>query len=227
MNPAWWYFGLLVELYLVFPILFRLLQRLGAPWFLVICALATVISRYVLLFGDPMNGHWVQGAFFGARLWEFAFGMVVGQSFAKRPEKSTKLLFSPITLIFGVAIYIAALYTYEIPIEYIVTDALAGTGLFIILTHVTRWMSRVRVVESAVAHVGAYSYGLYLLHQPYVIYIGERVRWMSFAGFLGLACILVPLLALGSIPLEQAVNRVTDLALARLRRPASSAAQPA
>src|SRR5512139_2668744 len=30
-NPAWWYFGLLLQLYLIFPVLFHLLQRLGMP----------------------------------------------------------------------------------------------------------------------------------------------------------------------------------------------------
>src|SRR5262249_44346159 len=72
INPAWWYFGLLVELYLVFPLLFRLLQKVGPPGFLVFCGAATFLSRYLLLTVLGANGYYVQGAFFGARLWEFA-----------------------------------------------------------------------------------------------------------------------------------------------------------
>jgi len=32
---------------------------------------------------------------------------------------------------------------------------------------------------SIIARIGVYSYGLYLLHQPYVIYLGERTRQLA------------------------------------------------
>src|SRR5207244_9501806 len=69
-NPAWWYFGLLLELYLVFPVLFRLLQKLGPVGFLVLCGAVTLTSRYLMLSVIPVNGCYVQCAFFGSRLWE-------------------------------------------------------------------------------------------------------------------------------------------------------------
>src|SRR6202008_2683766 len=70
-NPALWYFGLLLQLYLVFPLLFVVLERLGAARFLVVAAVVTVGARWVLLFAMPMDGRWVQGGFFACRLWEF------------------------------------------------------------------------------------------------------------------------------------------------------------
>ncbi|MBI3304162.1 MAG: acyltransferase family protein [Deltaproteobacteria bacterium] len=77
-NPALWYFGLLAQLYLVFPVLFRLLQKLGSAWFLILCGLVTLVSRYLLLNVLSAHGYYVQGAFFGSRLWEFAAGMALG-----------------------------------------------------------------------------------------------------------------------------------------------------
>lgn len=77
-NPALWYFGLLLELYLVFPLLFRGLQRLGVAPFLALAAIGTVATRYFLLCVYPVNGQWVQGSFFMGRLWEFALGMATG-----------------------------------------------------------------------------------------------------------------------------------------------------
>jgi peptidoglycan/LPS O-acetylase OafA/YrhL len=80
LTPAWWYFGLILELYLIFPLLFRLLQKAGVQWFLVICAAETVLCRYILLFNIFQTDGMVLSAFCGSRLWEFAFGMVVGST---------------------------------------------------------------------------------------------------------------------------------------------------
>src|SRR5438067_13466737 len=77
-NPALWYFGLLLQLYLVYPLPFRILQRLGVGAFLIIAAVVTFGCRYFLLCVMPVNGDVVQGAFFVPRLWEFAFGMAAG-----------------------------------------------------------------------------------------------------------------------------------------------------
>jgi peptidoglycan/LPS O-acetylase OafA/YrhL len=58
-----------------------------------------------------------------------------------------------------------------------------------------------------------FSYGLYLIHQPYVIYFGERMRWMSLYEFVVAACPIIALLAIFSARLEQYVNRLVNLVL--------------
>src|SRR5215470_3202906 len=136
INPAWWYFGLLVELYLVFPLLFRLLQKMGPTWFLVFCGAATLLSRYLLLMVLGAHGYYVQGAFFGARLWEFAAGMVLGWHYRRNQAAAQEWLFTGRTFFIGVLIYVLGLYSYNSMLLYTFTDALIGTGLFIILAHV-------------------------------------------------------------------------------------------
>lgn len=214
-NPAWWYFGMLLQLYLVFPILFRLLQKLGVGWFLVVCGGVTFLSRYLLLNVIPLHGYYVQGAFFGSRLWEFAFGMAVGWLFRQQPGWAEKRLFTGSTLLAGVMIYIMGLYSYGPLILYTATDALTGTGLFLILAHVARWSEALPRCGFTLARVGAFSYGLYLLHQPYVIYFGERMREFSLPVFVVLACAIITLLTLGAIPLERYVNQLVDRILDR------------
>jgi peptidoglycan/LPS O-acetylase OafA/YrhL len=209
-NPAWWYFGLLLELYLVFPLLFRLLQRLGPARFLVICGLATVVSRLLLLLVIPVHGYYVQGGFFGARLWEFALGMTLGLLYRRQPSRAEGRVFAGSTLLAGVVIYIAGLYSYATLLSYMLNDALIGTGLFIILAHLARSCETLPRLAITLAQVGAYSYGLYLLHQPYVIYLGERMRDLHEPVFFLLASACVALLTLGSIPVERAVNRLVE-----------------
>ncbi|HEV8717855.1 MAG TPA: acyltransferase, partial [Candidatus Binatia bacterium] len=214
-NPALWYFGLLLELYLVFPLLFRLLQKLGVTWFLVFCGLETLISRYVLLYVIPASGNYLQGAFFGTRLWEFAAGMALGLLYRRHRAVVEERLFNGWTLLSGAVIYVLGLYSYATMWSYSVTDAFIGTGLSIILAHLALWSGLLPPLERMLAYVGAFSYGLYLLHQPYVIYFGERMRTLSLPLFTVLACAIIAVLTLGAIPLERYVNQLTSRVLDR------------
>src|SRR5213596_697143 len=56
LNAAWWYFSMLIQFYLIFPLLFWAAQRLG-PWIflLVACALG-FFARYLMLVVYPQHG---------------------------------------------------------------------------------------------------------------------------------------------------------------------------
>jgi peptidoglycan/LPS O-acetylase OafA/YrhL len=64
-------------------------------------------------------------------------------------------------------------------------------------------------VGTAVMTVGASSYGLYLVHQPYVQYFGERMRSLDTVVFVVGAGGIIAILALGAMALERAVNGLT------------------
>ncbi len=209
-NPALWYFGLLLQLYFVFPVLFRLLQRLGVTGFLVLAAVATFGCRWWLLIGSPVDGSWVQGGFFLSRLWEFAFGMVLGWIYRRAPEAIDRRLFSASGLLAGALVYTAGLYTYGDLRSYIFSDALTGTGLFVILAHVARNAERLPALARPLFTVGMYSYGLYLLHQPYAIYFGVQLRVFTTPVFLVFAAAILCVLFLGSMAVERTVNRLTE-----------------
>jgi peptidoglycan/LPS O-acetylase OafA/YrhL len=218
INPAWWYFGLLLELYLVFPLLFRLLQKVGPLWFLVLCGAATLLSRYLLLFVIGAHGYYIQGAFFGARLWEFAAGMVLGWFYRRNQASAQEWLFTGRTFFVGVMIYLAGLYSYANMLTYILNDALIGTGLFIILAHMSVWADLLPRVGSTLAYVGAFSYGLYLLHQPYVLYFGERLRDFNMLAVSLIGCVIIAVITLCAIPLERHVNQLTNRVLDRKKQ---------
>jgi peptidoglycan/LPS O-acetylase OafA/YrhL len=214
-NPAWWYFGLLLQLYLVFPLLFRLLQKLGPVGFLALCGVVTFGSRYLLLLVLSTHGYYVQGAFFGSRLWEFAIGMVLGLLYRRFPREVEHRLFSFPTIMGGVGLYVLGLYSYATTQTYIVNDALIGTGLFILLAHIARWCELLPRFGALLAYVGAFSYGLYLLHQPYVLYFAERLRDMNEVLVSLLGCLIIGILTCLTIPLERYVNQLTNRILDR------------
>lgn len=239
MNPAWWFFGLLLQLYLVFPLLFRLLQRMGPVRFLILCAVVTLAARYALLNILRTHGHYIQGGVFLSRLWEFAIGMVLGMLYRRDPGAVERRLFSAGALLAGIVIYTLALYTYRNNIVYTFSDPLAGTGLFLILAQASLWISwlgnpglgntglgniGLGGVEAVLAYVGKYSYSLFLLHQPHVIYLGQRVHELSVPAFLVLCVVVLAVLATVSGWLEQILNRWTSRLLAYW--PTSARAQP-
>jgi peptidoglycan/LPS O-acetylase OafA/YrhL len=214
LVPAWWYFGLILELYLIFPLLFRLLQKAGPGWFLLICAAETILCRYILLFNIYRTDGMVITAFCGSRLWEFAFGMVMGLAYWQNRTWVDERLFNARTMIAGVAIYTAGLYCFYSTFTYIFMDALVGTGLFVILAQLS-WHSRRLVrVEAALAYVGVYSYGLYLIHQPYATNFGDRLRWMNMLEFVVIAAAIITVITLASAYLERWANAVTNRILA-------------
>jgi len=172
LVPAWWYFGLLIQLYVVFPFLFRLMQKLGPAQYLVLSILATIAVRFLLVDVLHANSDYAQGAFFmggsGVR-----HGMVLACYYGEHPGLVEERLFAGKTLVAGIVIYVLGVYSYQPVFFHVFTDGFIGTGLTIILAQCARWVDRLLLVRSALVNVGAYSYGIYLLHQPYVLYFGN------------------------------------------------------
>jgi peptidoglycan/LPS O-acetylase OafA/YrhL len=212
-NPALWYFGLLLQLYLVYPLLFLALQRLGVPRFLLLAAVVTFGARWALVLAVPVNGEWVQGGFFACRLWEFALGMAAGTLWRRRPAAIDAAVLSRRGFLAGGVLYALGLCSYGALWSYVFTDALIGTGLTVVLAGVARAIGRLPWVGAAAIAVGASSYGLYLVHQPYVLYFGARMRSLDTAAFLVGAGPIIAILVLGAMMLERGVNALTTRAL--------------
>jgi peptidoglycan/LPS O-acetylase OafA/YrhL len=58
--------------------------------------------------------------------------------------------------------------------------------------------------------VGAYSYGIFLVHQPYVIWVGMRIREQPVWMFLLIAAAVLVATSLWGIALEKATNAVVQ-----------------
>src|SRR5437762_9955850 len=61
LNAASWYFSMLIQFYLIFPLLFWTARRCGPWWFLVIACAAGFFARYICLVIWPQNGLCVLG----------------------------------------------------------------------------------------------------------------------------------------------------------------------
>lgn len=209
-NAAWWYFGLLLQLYLVFPILFETLRRSGPLWFLALAAIISVSTRYVFLFpwASEYSEPLLLGAAFTSRLLEFCAGIVLATTFVGSPTATTLRLRSPWTAVAGATLYVAGLYSYRSQLAYVATDALIGCGLSTLLIVLAHWLERFPAWRNPLAFVGKYSYGLYLFHQPYMTWLGTNLRWASLPMFVAADAGVTAALAGLSLVIEKRVNAV-------------------
>src|SRR5437667_5261914 len=176
LNAAWWYFSMLIQFYLIFPLLFWAARRLG-PWMLLLigCA-AGFFVRYVLLVVWPQNGLWVLGGFAICRLPEFALGMSLAMWHGRSAARVERFLLRGTGFVVGLILYPAALLLYDGLYEYIFCDFATGACCMLEIVGIAGFISLFNNPAKLFALVGVYSYGLYRTHQPYVISRGLRMR---------------------------------------------------
>src|SRR5215470_563428 len=219
LNAAWWYFSMLVQFYLIFPLLFMAARRLGPWWFLLIACAIGFFARYVLLVPWPQNGLWVLGGFAICRLPEFALGMSLAMWFTQSPARLERFLLRGAGFAAGLILYPAALQLYHGLYDYIFVDFATGACCMLEIVGIAGFISLFNSPGKLFGLVGLYSYGLYLIHQPYVIWLGLRIREVPIWGFLLICIPTLAVLSAWGMLLEKGTNALVNK-LTSLRKPA-------
>src|SRR5438132_6086392 len=221
LNAAWWYFSMLIQFYLIFPLLFWAARKLGAWIFLLIACALGFFVRYLMLDVYPQDGLWILGGFAICRLPEFALGMALGMWHA-RPVLSERsesngstsrvesLLLRGPGLIAGILLYPLALKLYDNGIAYVFCDFGTGACCFLAIVGIAGLISRVAGLAKIVGLVGVYSYGLYLIHQPYVIWLGLRIRPQPISVFLFIFLLTATVLSAWGLFLGKTTNALVN-----------------
>ena len=219
LNAAWWYFSMLIQFYLIFPLLFWTARRAG-PWpFLLIGCAAGFFARYVLLVLWPQNGLWVLGGFAICRLPEFALGMSLAMWYTQSPARLEWFLLRGAGFVVGLILYPAALQLYHGLFPYIFVDFATGACCLLEIVGIASLISRFQTSAKLFGLVGLYSYGLYLIHQPYVIWLGLRIREVPVWAFLLICIPVLVVLAAWGMLLEKGTNALVNKLLSA-RKPA-------
>jgi peptidoglycan/LPS O-acetylase OafA/YrhL len=210
LNAAWWYFSMLIQFYLIFPLLFWAAQRLG-PWtFLLIACAIGFFTRYLMLIVYPQNGLWILGGFAICRLPEFALGMALGIWHSRSTARAEWFLLRGTGLVTGLLLYPAALRLYHNGLTYVFVDLATGACCFLVIVGIAGIISCFPGPAKLFALIGAFSYGLYLIHQPYVIWLGLRIREQPIWMFLLIAVATLAVLSAWGIFLEKSTNALLD-----------------
>jgi len=124
-------------------------------------------------------------------------------------------------LIGGIALYPLALKLYDNGIAYVFCDFGTGACCFLAIVGIAGLISHLGGLAKILGVVGMYSYGLYLIHQPYVIWLGLKIRPQPIMIFLLIFVITAAVLSAWGIVLEKTTNAlVTKLLPARKPSPA-------
>src|SRR5213594_4434140 len=210
LNAAWWYFSMLIQFYLIFPLLFWIARRLG-PWrFLLIGCAAGFFARYLLLVVWPQNGLWVLGGFAVCRLPEFALGMALAMWHTRSTARVEWFLLRGAGFVLGLILYPAALQLYHGLYDYIFVDFATGTCCMLEIVGIAGFILLFKGPAKVFGVVGVYSYGLYLIHQPYVIWLGLRIREQPIWMFLLVAVVTLAVLSAWGMLLEKATNTLVN-----------------
>ncbi|SRR5579883_120915 len=208
-SPAWWFISLLLQLYLVYPLLWRGLQRWGPLRLLLVsCAIAFVARAVGLLLLGGYVDAWQRGAIFITRLPEFAFGISLAAWLYRSPDLTDRRLCAPVTLLLAVVAYVVGLALALTLLGMAVAPFLLGVSAFVLLYAALGGINRAASPRTGVwKWVGKHSYSLFLLHHPLVLlFVSDRkgsVR--AIAG----TVVAVVLTVIGAIFLERLVEWIT------------------
>jgi len=211
ISPAWWYVGLILQLYIVYPALWAWLRRTGPLRFWLGTAAITLIGRFVLLIVVCRNREmWSMGAVFITRLFEFALGMGLAYWLAHCPDAFERLLGSRRALGIAVLAYLLALTLSFTVAGSIVAHSLIAVSLFEMAYMLSRYvLARVRRLQQALGWLGRQSYALMILHQPILWWF---ISWIDpQVPRLVLFLLLLPLLAfilMASVAVQTATEYV-------------------
>jgi len=201
---------MLIQFYLIFPLLFWAARKLGAWIFLLIACALGFFVRYLMLDVYPQDGLWILGGFAICRLSEFALGMALGMWHTKSTSRMEWFLLRGPGLIAGLILYPLALKLYDNGIAYVFCDLGTASCCFLAIIGVSGLISRAAGLDKIIGLVGVYSYGLYLIHQPYVIWLGLRIRPLPIWIFLCVFLITVAVLSAWGIVLEKTTNALVN-----------------
>jgi peptidoglycan/LPS O-acetylase OafA/YrhL len=212
-SPAWWYFGLILQLYLVFPLLWKGLKKWGAFRFFLVVSLVSFVIRAagLLVFTDYLDV-WQRGGIFITRLPEFAFGMSLAAWMSADQPGVRKRLTAPLTLLLAVAGYALGIALSLSLIGMTIAPFMLGVSAFVILYALfTALLEKIPARTIAVGSwIGVHSYSLYLMHHPVINRLlpeGQSVALMAY----GRVAAALALTVVAGLVLEWTVNWFTGL----------------
>ncbi|MBD3321460.1 MAG: acyltransferase family protein [Chitinivibrionales bacterium] len=215
INPSWWFVWLILQLYLLFPFLYRFQKRIGPRNFLIFTLVVTFASRIAGMAGMRYSDslyYWMTGIFFGTRLAEFAVGMVLAVYLHRILNSGGRL--PPVSRIAGVSVFayvLGLLASFTWP-GTIVSNLLVTAGMSGLFYAVWQGiLKRNRVLAIAITWIGIESYAIYLVHQTPLkwttnFYGGNDAMHLVFA-----TIVLVLSFPVGAM-LSRAVDKFTGLA---------------
>lgn len=215
-NPSWWFFWLILQLYLVYPLILWVFRRTN-PWvFLVLMLGLTIFGRWLILFVWEDWRGMIIGGFFIARLGEFVLGMGLAALYRAAPEKFTARLTGWKTFLAGCIVYPLGVMCYANLTSYLFVDILCALGFVMLMSPVAKLVAdHMGWLAAGLAFAGSVSLSTFLLHQPWTTTAGNAMQGWPWWQYGLITLLILPLMVVIAWACEWFVAWVVSF----LRRP--------
>jgi len=211
INPSWWFIWLIIQLYLFFPFLFKLLKSKNLALFIGITLLITILSRVAGLYHLTYSNNlyfWMTGLFAGTRLFEFTIGMALAKLLISKPDLIKWFSAKPLSLLLVfILVYLVGFLSSWSYIGSLVSNILITIGLSGIFYGFYSFISRKNSIKKGILFIGRNSFSVFLLHQTFMMYASDKLD--GIPKVLVLIAIVVISFPVGYL-IERAVNFVIE-----------------
>ena len=166
---AFWFIGLILQLYILFPLLFWLLGKTGQLKFVIIIFTLCAVSR--LLTAPLDNAYDLMLGLASNRIAEFGLGMAFGYGTAI--NKGLQLSFVSLNNKFFWIVSILSLtvggllfWGANSPVRIVSLDLVLGIAWFTVLAILVLLSIHIAYIYKLLISLGSISYSFYLLHSP-------------------------------------------------------------
>jgi peptidoglycan/LPS O-acetylase OafA/YrhL/lysophospholipase L1-like esterase len=222
INPSWWFIWLILQMYLLFPLLFRLLKNSNNITFISVTLGITILSRLAGLLNLTYSNnlyYWMTGLFAGTRLVEFTAGMFLAKIIISRKTNIKALSIKTSTVaLSGFGIYLSGFILSWFYVGSLFSNALITIGLSGVFYGVFQFLRNMIQVKKALNFIGKNSFSVFLIHQPFMVYFGDHLNGIS--KFIVLCIIIIIAFPIGFL-LEKLVNFTLKWIMNNLKKYAS------
>ncbi|TAE60314.1 MAG: acyltransferase [Nostocales cyanobacterium] len=229
-NPGFWFFSVILQAYLLTPIIFNICKNKPLKILqtgILLGVLNKVIAAYflleILLFDHNSYNYlfFLQNNFIGSYIFPFCMGLYWGFIYAENKElRKIDIRISIITFIIGLLMY-GLLIVMKVDIIYMLGFDILFTPMFFIgiksLFSTVEKFNFLGWLLSFMSILGIYSYQVYLVHQPmYFVILRPLSKMLNMDHYSKTVVILVISMILLAIyvftftKLENLINKIVD-----------------
>ena len=210
LNPAWWYVGLLIQLYLVYPILWNVLQRKGPLWLVVVSfAVAFMIRGAGLFVFKGFLPAWSMGTIFITRLPEFVLGIALADWSWRSPSLIDHRLRSWRMIAISLLLFTMGIVCALDLLGMTIALFLLGAGAFgLLYTPLRRLSLTSSPLNRPLRWIGHHSYSLFLIHYFFVWALLPKRQTIDIGRISVLIIVAFVMSALASVTVERLVDGI-------------------